>query len=301
MACGHVCAMPAITSGRLAANSLSFAYDQAGEGDDVALLLHGFPESRYSWRHQLGPLAALGWRAVAPDLRGYGDSSRPIGKEAYRIERLIEDVGAMFDALGARRRLLIGHDWGALIAWAFAIERARPLDGLVAMNVPHPAVYIEHMRRSWRQRAKSWYVGMFQIPWLPEAMMTAAGARQVAQTFARTTANPAAFPPEVLEHYRKTALIPGAMTAMVNYYRANTLSLPQWGPGRARRIEVPTLLIWGEQDPFVGVELSEGYEPYVRDLTLQRLPHASHWVQQDDPEGVNVRIKAWMEAKGLTA
>ncbi|QUD90666.1 alpha/beta hydrolase [Phenylobacterium montanum] len=292
--------MPDIRTGQLAANSLSFAYDEAGEGDDVALLLHGFPECRFSWRHQLEPLAALGWRAVAPDLRGYGGSSKPAGKAAYRMERLIEDVAAMFDALGARRRLLIGHDWGALIAWAFAIERLRPLDGLVVMNVPHPAVYIEHMRSGWRQRAKSWYVGMFQIPWLPEAMLTAAGGQQVGRTFANTTANPAAFPPEVLDHYRRNAIIPGAMTAMVNYYRANTLSLPQWGPGRARRIEVPTLLVWGEKDPFVGVELSEGYGPYVRDLTLERLPHASHWVQQDDPDGVNARLKAWMTAKGLS-
>ena len=292
--------MDTISSGRVSANGLSFAYDAAGEGDAVALLLHGFPECRYSWRHQLAPLAALGWRAVAPDLRGYGESSRPQGKAAYRIERLVEDAAALFDALGARRRLLIGHDWGALIAWVFAIERALPLDGLVIMNVPHPAVYIEHMRRSWRQRARSWYVGMFQLPWLPEAMLTAAGAQQVAKTFSDTTANPAAFPPEALERYRRNALVPGAMTAMVNYYRANTLSLPQWGPGRARRIEVPTLMVWGEKDPFLGVELSEGYGPYVRDLTLERLPRASHWVQQDDPDGVNARLTAWMTQHRLT-
>ncbi len=296
---GMVLRMSAITSGRISANGLSFAVDEAGEGDAVALLLHGFPESRYSWRHQLGPLADLGWRAVAPDLRGYGDSSRPLGKAAYRIERLVEDVAAMFDALGARRRLLIGHDWGALIAWVFAIERARPLDGLVIMNVPHPAVYIEHVRRSWRQRARSWYVGMFQLPWLPEAMMTAGRALQVARTFKDTSCNPAAFTPEVLGRYRQNAIRPGAMTAMVNYYRANTLSLPQWGPGRARRIDTPTLMIWGEQDPFLGVELSQGYEPYVRDLTLERLPDASHWVQQDDPEGVNRRLTAWLGEQGL--
>lgn len=286
-------------SRQISANGLSFTIDEVGEGDAVALLLHGFPESRYSWRGQLAPLAAQGWRAAAPDLRGYGGSSRPEGRAAYRIERLMDDVAGLFDALGARRRLLIGHDWGALIAWAFAIERVRDLDGLVIMNVPHPAIYIDHMRRGWRQRLKSWYVGVFQIPGLPEAMLTANGARAVGRTFSRTTANPAAFPPDVLDHYRQNALLPGAATAMVNYYRANTLSLPQWGPGRARRIEVPTLMIWGEQDPFVGLKLSEGYEPYVRDLTLERLPHASHWVQQDDPEGVNQRLADWLKAKGL--
>ncbi len=292
-------AMNAITSRKVSANGLSFAVDETGDGDAVALMLHGFPECRYSWRHQLQPLADLGWRAVAPDLRGYGESSRPSGREAYRIERLIDDVAGLFDALGARRRLLIGHDWGALIAWAFAIERARPLDGLVIMNVPHPAIYIEHMRRGWRQRARSWYVAAFQIPGLPEALLTADGAKRVAKAFSDTTANPAAFTPEVLDHYRRNALRPGAMTAMVNYYRANTLSLPQWGPGRARRIDVPTLMIWGEQDPFVGLELTEGYEPYVSDLTLERLPKASHWVQQDDPDGVNQRLADWLGAKGL--
>ncbi|HEY2658091.1 MAG TPA: alpha/beta hydrolase [Caulobacteraceae bacterium] len=291
--------MNTITSRRISANGLSFAIDEAGEGDAVALLLHGFPESRFSWRHQLQPLAAQGWRAVAPDLRGYGDTSRPVGRDAYRMERLIEDVAGLFDALGARRRLLIGHDWGALIAWAFAIERLRPLDGLVIMNVPHPAIYIEHIRRGWRQRARSWYVAAFQIPGLPEALLTANRAQQVAKAFTDTSANPAAFTPEVLEHYRRNALKPGAMTAMVNYYRANTLSPPRWGPGRARRIDVPTLMVWGEQDPFVGLELTEGYEPYASDLTLKRLPHASHWVQQDDPTGVNERMADWLEAKGL--
>ncbi|MDR3506705.1 MAG: alpha/beta fold hydrolase [Caulobacteraceae bacterium] len=291
--------MSEITTRTISANGLSFTLDEAGEGDAVALCLHGFPESRKSWRKQMPALAQAGWHVAAPDMRGYGESSRPEGKAAYRVERLIEDVGALFDALGARRRLLIGHDWGAVIAWAFAIERARPLDGLVIMNVPHPAVFIEHMGHNWRQRARSWYVGFFQLPWLPELALTAQGARAVGRAFSKTTTNPAAFPKEVLDHYRQNALKPGAATAMVNYYRANTLSLPQWGPGRAQRIEVPTLMIWGEQDPFLGIELSQGYEPYVRDLTLNRLPGASHWVQQDDPDGVNERMLAWLAIKGL--
>ena len=117
-----------ITTRRIEANGLSFQIDESGEGPDVALCLHGFPESRFSWRHQLPHLAQSGWHAVAPDLRGYGQSSRPLGKASYRLEALVEDVAGLFDALGARRRLLIGHDWGAMIAWVFAMEKRLPLD-----------------------------------------------------------------------------------------------------------------------------------------------------------------------------
>ncbi len=147
---------PEISIGRVQANGLTFAVDEAGTGPDVALCLHGFPESRLSWRHQLPVLSELGWRAVAPDLRGYGDSTRPRERDAYRIEHLVDDVAGLFDALGARRRLLVGHDWGGLIAWTFAMRRVRALDGLVVMNAPHPEIFRRTLHRSWAQRARSW-------------------------------------------------------------------------------------------------------------------------------------------------
>jgi len=290
--------MTEITTRQISANGLSFAIDEAGQGDAVALLLHGFPESRQSWRHQLAPLAALGWRAVAPDLRGYGQSSRPADRKAYRIEALTGDVAALFDALGAKRRLLIGHDWGGMIAWAFAIARVAPLDGLVILNAPHPAVYIETMRRSWSQRARSWYAAAFQLPLLPEALLTAGGARAVGRAF---SGDSDAFPPELVAHYRANAVQPGAMTAMINYYRANAFSLARFGPGRALRIETPTLMLWGERDPYLGLELTEGYGPYVRDLTLRRLPGIGHWLQQEAPVEVNARLASWLGERSLVA
>lgn len=137
-----------ITTRTITANGLDFAIDECGAGNAVALCLHGFPESRYSWRYQLSVLAAHGWRAVAPDLRGYGGSSRPRGKAAYALDNLVDDVAALFDALGAKRRLLVAHDWGALIAWVFAMRKLRDLDGLVIMNVPHPAVFSRVIRSS---------------------------------------------------------------------------------------------------------------------------------------------------------
>ena len=291
--------MSQIRTRQVEANGLSFTIDEAGEGDCVALLLHGFPESRRSWRRQLPALAALGWRAVAVDLRGYGGSSRPKGRAAYRIEHLIEDAAGLFDVLGARRRLLIAHDWGAVIAWAFAIDRARALDGLIIMNVPHPAVYLEHLRRSPAQWARSWYILFFQLPWLPEALLTAGGADAIGRAFSQTAVDPSAFPPEMLEHYRRNAAEPGAMTAMINYYRANTATLGRWGAASARRIETPTLMIWGEQDPFLGVALTEGYQAYVADLTVRRFADVSHWVQQEAPERVNQAMSAWLAERGL--
>ena len=281
------------------ANGLTFTLDEAGEGDDVALLLHGFPESRRSWRRQLPFLAGLGWRAVAPDMRGYGQSERPAGRAAYRLDHLTDDVGALFDVLGARRGLLIGHDWGALVAWATAIERTRPLDGLIVMNVPHPAVFAQHLRRSPSQLARSWYVFFFQIPGLPEFLTTANGARLVERAFTQGVADPSIFTPEDLKVWRDNAMAPGAMTAMINYYRANAARLGGADKTMTRRIETPTLMIWGEQDAFLDVALTEGYGPYASDFTLRRLPGVSHWVQQEAADEVNRLMADWMSATSL--
>lgn len=286
-----------ITTRILPTATLDFAIDEAGSGPDIALCLHGFPESRYSWRHQLPVLAEQGWHAVAPDLRGYGGTMRPAGRAAYRMDRLVEDVAALFDALGARKRLLIAHDWGALIAWTFAIRRIRALDGLVIMNVPHPAVLRRTLRTSPRQLARSWYVFFFQLPLLPEALLRAGGARAVGEAFRGMAVDKAAFPPDVLAHYRQAALQPGALTAMVNYYRANFLDLMR--PAPEPRIDVPTLMIWGEEDTALGIELTDGYGPYVADFTLNRMAGVSHWVQQEAPARVNAALLAWLAAKRI--
>ena len=290
--------MTDITSRTIDANGLTFAVDEAGQGPDIALCLHGFPESRFSWRHQLGPLAAAGWHAVAPDMRGYGTSSRPKARAAYALDHLVADAAGLFDALGARRRLLIAHDWGALVAWTFAMRQVRPLDGLVIMNVPHPAVFRAVLRRSWRQRLRSWYVVFFQLPRLPEWLLTAKGARLVGRAFTDMAVDKSAFPPAVLERYRADALRPGAMTAMLDYYRANALALAR-DEEPVPVIIVPTLTIWGEADRALGLELTEGYGPYVADWTLRRLPGVSHWVQQEAPDEVNAALAAWLEARRL--
>jgi epoxide hydrolase 4 len=283
---------------RVEANGLTFACDEMGTGDAVALCLHGFPESRFSWRHQLPVLARAGWRAVAPDMRGYGDTSRPIEKQAYAMDHLVADAAALFDAYAARRRLLVAHDWGALIAWTFAMRQVRPLDGLIIMNVPHPEIFRTVLQRSWRQKARSWYVAFFQLPVLPELALTAFHARAVRDAFLGMAIDKSAFPADVLDHYCKNALRPGATTAMVNYYRANFGLLGADAASPA--IETPTLMIWGEEDTALGLELTEGYGPYVRDFELKRLPKVSHWVQQEAPSAVNAHMSDWLMRKNLS-
>ncbi len=277
---------------KMEANGLIFVVDEAGEGDAVALMLHGFPESRYSWRFQLPLLAGLGWRAIAPDLRGYGHSSRPAQVTDYALDKLCDDVAGLFEAAGAKRRLLIGHDWGGAIAWAFAVRNRLPLDGLIVMNCPHPSVFARVINASWGQKMKSWYMAFFQLPWLPETLLSAGHARAIGQAFA-------AFPEEVRQVYRDNAAIPGAMTAMINYYRANVASMAGFNAA-VPPIEPPTLLVWGEADAYLGLEATVGYEPLVSDFTLKRLPGVSHWVQQQAPEAVNAIVGEWLAAKALS-
>jgi len=285
----------AIETRSLAANGLTFVADCTGDGDTVVLMLHGFPESRASWRQQLPALAALGWRAVAPDLRGYGESSRPLGKAAYRIERLVEDVAALFEALDAQRRILIGHDWGGAIAWAAAL-RGVPLDALVILNAPHPAAFGRALK-TWDQRRRSWYMAFFQLPWLPEALLTADDGRRLIGGLARQSPR---FSPDLLETMRRNVTAPGAATAMLNYYRANFRRLRAPAPDPAA-IDIPALLIWGEDDVYLGPALASGNEKWANNLTVRRLPGVSHWVQQDAPEMVNRTIAEWARDQNLTA
>jgi pimeloyl-ACP methyl ester carboxylesterase len=281
---------------RIDANGFRFAVDEAGEGDHLALCLHGFPESRFSWRFQLPLLAELGYRAWAPDLRGYGETEpKPQAVSAYLIDRLMEDVASLIDASGAKSVTLIGHDWGAGLAWTFAANRVRPLERLVIMNVPHPAVMNAHLRRSWAQLRKSWYMFFFQLPGLPERMMTASDARAIRRAFHGMAVDKSNFGPEVLDRYARDAQRPGAMTGMINWYRA-AFRLRSKLAGPWDVIETPTLIVWGEEDGALGIELLDGTEAYVRDLTVRRLPNVSHWVQQEAPGQVNVILREWLPA-----
>lgn len=285
----------AIDTTTLEANGLRFAVDIAGQGDTVALLLHGFPEARQSWHRQVPFLAELGWRVAAPDLRGYGGASQPHGKAAYTIEHLTDDVAALFMALGGKRRILIGHDWGGVIAWQTALRGKVQLDGLIILNAPHPDAFARELRRGWTQRRRSWYVAFFQLPWLPEWLLTRKGGAPLVKMFRSHSEH---IPREQIEIYRRNLVQPGAATAMLNYYRANFSGLAG-GAGSNPVITVPTLMIWGKNDLALDIKLTEGNEQFVEDFTLRKLPRASHWVQQDAPDEVNATIAEWARDKGL--
>jgi pimeloyl-ACP methyl ester carboxylesterase len=276
------------------ANGLRFHVAASGEGEHLALCLHGFPECWYSWRFQLPLLAELGYRAWAPDLRGYGESERPARCDDYAIERLLYDVAGLIDVSGAHTTILLAHDWGAIIAWYFAMRRVRSLERLVIMNVPHPAVMERALRG--RQLLRSSYAFLIQLPWLPEALLRARNYRAVGAAFRRMAVDKRRFPEEVLQVYRDNASRPGALTAMLNYYRA---LIRGGGAHRQRalgypRIDAPTLMIWGEHDSALGKETTCGTDAYVRDRSLRYLPNVSHWVQQEAPEMVNQMLAEWL-------
>jgi len=258
----------------------------------LALLLHGFPEHAYSWRHQIPFLAERGYRVWAPNQRGYGNSSQPRGRAHYRLDALVADIAGLVDAAGARDVTLVGHDWGAMVAWVFAARRARPLARLVIMNVPHPERMREELATNRAQRRRSLYALFFQLPWLPEWVLRRRGAEAVARAFRDMAIDESRFSDDVLAVYRENALRPGGLTAMLNWYRANR------GIGREPYpvIETPTLMIWGEADTALGKETTYGTERFVKELEVHYLPEASHWVQQDAPERVNEILAAWLPA-----
>ncbi|HEY6969665.1 MAG TPA: alpha/beta hydrolase [Candidatus Angelobacter sp.] len=279
------------------ANSQTFEVAMCGQGDSLALCLHGFPEHALSWREQLPVLARLGYRAWAPNQRGYGQSSRPPKVRDYEIENLMADVAGLIDASGAKRTVLIGHDWGAVVAWAFATRQVRPLDALIIMNVPHPMCYFDRLFRS-AQFFKSWYIFFFQLPWLPEWLLTRRKSRAVSGMVLRTSTNREKFPRDLLDVFQQNAQSPGAVAAMLNWYRAAF----RRGASRPRRkgfpmIHTRTLMIWGEEDTALDKSTTYDTHHYVSDLTLRYLPGVSHWVQQDATEAVNEMMVCFLTGK----
>ncbi len=287
---------PRIKTEFVTANGLSFEVDICGDGEKFALLLHGFPETNFSWRHQMPLLADMGYRVWAPNLRGYGRSSKPRGISAYSLDHLMADVRGLVDAAGAKSVTLIAHDWGALIAWNCAMAKIKPIDRLVIMNVPHPGPSRKAIRK-WSQLRKSWYIFAFQLPWLPEYALRRKDAQAMDYAFGHEEVDKSRFPKEVVDVYKRNVLIPGAANRMVNYYRAllrRPVQHPALKGGQLPLIEVPTLMVWGEADMALSKFMTYGTDKYVRDLTIRYLPGVSHWVQQESPEIVNPLLEDFL-------
>jgi epoxide hydrolase 4 len=259
-------------------------YVEAGDGP-LVVLLHGFPDFWLSWRFQIPALAAAGFRVVAPDMRGYNLSSRPRPVADYDLDLLTADVRDLIRERGAERAFLAGHDWGAAVAWATAFQHPDVVERLAILNVPHPRRMLQGLR-SPRQLRKSWYMFLFQLPWLPERMMRASRWRAFRQLFEQD-AKPGTFTHDDIERYVEAWSQPGAVSAMLNYYRAAFRQSPRRAESRIRPTPAPTLVIWGERDRHLGAELAEPNRADVPNLEgVVRLPNASHWVHHDEAERV---------------
>jgi epoxide hydrolase 4 len=283
---------------RLRAGGIDFfALADGPPGGPLVLLLHGFPELSRSWRHQLPALAAAGYRAVAPDLRGYGRT----GKDGpYDLGTLSRDVRDLVRALGRERAVVVGHDWGGAVAWATAVLEPRVVERLVVLDCPHPGVMAEELRGNLRQMMRSWYMLLFQIPWLPEWILTRRGGDAVGRSLRGGSHVRAAWPREETAHYQRAMLEPGAARGALGYYRAifrHPGSLRR--EGRAHPIAVPTLIVWGARDRFLGQETiaPERMAPYLAPgnrAEVVLIEDAGHFVQSEAPDRVNEVLLRWL-------
>src|SRR5262245_22882399 len=202
--------MPDVQTQFIDTGAVRFEVDIAGDAnsDRLALLLHGFPESSYSWRYQIPMFARLGYKVWAPNQRGYGKTTRYSRVSDYRLELLVDDLGRLIDAAGCKSVTLVAHDWGGIVAWYAAMLGVRPLERLIVMNLPHPTCMSQGMR-TWKQLRKSWYVFFFQIPWLPETLLTLGDARVVGEMIRGMAVDKSRFPDEVLAVHKGKAMQPG--------------------------------------------------------------------------------------------
>ena len=263
-------------------------YVEAGEGP-LVVLLHGFPQFWYMWRFQVTALVEAGFRVVVPDMRGYNLSERPPRVSDYRVEQLARDVERLIRACGEESAAVVGHDWGAISAWFTAMLYPERVTKLAILNVPHPARF---MRGLWtlKQLRKSWYVFALQIPGPPGRHIEQKIFARFLLDIRRDPSRPGTFTEEDVERYKEAMARPGALAAACNYYRA----LFRRNPARARalikKIEAPTLVIWGERDRYLSAELAQPDPSWVPNLRVERLPGASHWVAEDRPDEVNALL-----------
>lgn len=249
----------------------------------VVVLLHGFPEFWYGWHRQIEPLAAAGFRVVVPDQRGYNLSSKPSGVAAYALTELVSDVIAIADQLGQEKIFLAGHDWGAAVAWTATLLYPQRIAKLVVLNVPHPSVMRHFMMKRLPQMLRSWYIFFFQLPYLPEALFSAFHFGMGTKSLLRSS-RPGTFSAEDLAQYRAAWSQPGALTAMINWYRAGFRLRAKFAN---RNVRAPTRILWGERDAFLLSEMAHESLRYCTDAELFTFANASHWLQHEEPARVS--------------
>lgn len=279
-------------SGFVLVNGLKLHTIVAGpDNGPLAVLLHGFPECWYSWRYQIAPLVKAGYRVVVPDQRGYNLSAKPPDIDSYRLDQLTADVRELVHVFGRERAIIVSHDWGGATAWRLAMDYPDLVEKLIVMNAPHPVAFARELSAGWSQRLKSWYVLFFQLPWLPETLLTLSPMASARLFFRRAAVRAGAFSDADLEVMAAALAQPGAMRTMIHWYRAAVRYPPA---RRTRVIEHPTLLIWAEDDVALGKSLTYGLEKWVPNLSIHYIPHCGHWVQNEAPDEVNAHILAFV-------
>ena len=260
---------------------------QAGEGP-LVVLLHGFPDFWYGWRRQIPALVHAGFRVVVPDQRGYATSSKPAGVSAYGVRTLAQDVDQLIHALGEESAHLVGHDWGAGVAWATAMAHPERVRRLAILNGPHPKRFIEALKNP-VQLAKSYYMFLFQLPWLPEQILGADRFSMLVRALRDEPTREGAVTEADLALYREAWSQPGALTTMIHWYRAmfRGEAVP------VQRTEVDALVVWGVKDRHLGHDLAAPSPDLVPNARVVFVPNATHWIQHDDPARVSDELIAF--------
>ena len=258
----------------------------AGPADGpLVVLLHGFPEFWYGWRHQVAPLAEAGYRVVVPDQRGYNRSDAPASVAAYDLDRLTADVSRLIDVAGRERAHVVGHDWGAMVAWHLALTRPERIRRLGVLNVPHPHVFRQALRTNPRQLLRSTYALFFQLPGLPEWLLGRNDGQGLVWLL-RMSARPDTFSDADLAAYRRAWRRPGRLRGMLHWYRAAARRALRSAPSPAPEVDVPTLVLWGARDVALSRQMAAPSAEWCRDGRLVVFEEATHWGQHDEPTAV---------------
>lgn len=254
----------------------------------LVILLHGFPEFWYGWHRQIAALAEAGFRVMVPDQRGYNLSDKPKGIAAYRLDILVQDVVGLIAHTGRSCAFIAGHDWGGVVAWWLALTQPALVEKLAILNAPHPRIMRQHLLKHKVQRRKSWYVFFYQLPWLPERWFSRQGWRIGRITLTKSSQK-GTFSPVDIEYYLKAWAQPGAITAMLNWYRA-----AMWRPPRIPAdiiIRVPTKILWGRRDYFLNQELATASAAVCNEVSLEFIDKATHWLQHEHPEYISEQLQ----------
>ncbi len=278
-------------------NGLNIHYVKEGSGKTLVIMLHGWPEFWFSWRHQLVALKEK-YTVVAPDMRGFNLSDKPKDLKDYKQNEVAKDIVALVKHLGFEKAVMVGHDWGGAIAWNLALNHPEVVEKFIVMNCPHPGVFIKNLKANPFQLFKSIYMFAFKIPVLPEILMGLNIKKFFEQIFRGWALNKENFPDEEIEKYVDAFNLDGAKTGGFNYYRANTSfdAIKTNAFTKGRKVKADTLMIWAEGDIVLGKELIEGTAKYIEgDFKIHRIPECSHWVQNDCPEEVNKAILDFLD------